>query len=305
MKHDLPPLDSLKVFEAAARHLSFSRAADQLCLTKGAVSYQVRKLEEQLGCALFRRATRQVYLTEAGQQLLQTTEAVFAQLRERFGQLDSQHASQVSIAVTTYVAVRWLSANIAGFNKRYPGVSIRLLHSVNDIDFELSEVDLALRWIRSDDTRNCVSLASMPMFPVCSPALLHRLGYREDISLPRQAMSQAPWCDVTLLCEDRSEDYWQDWFASEPLANPRLTLSDANVRVQAAIDGQGWMLADALMLNELHSGLLVSPFQHGLNGYGYGLLQASNRPLNQAANDLKLWLAERLSSSAQPPLLES
>lgn len=80
MKHHLPLLDSLKAFEAAARHLSFSLAAEELCISKGAMSYQIRKLEEQVQCALFKRTVRQVYLTDAGQALLQTTKHIFEEL---------------------------------------------------------------------------------------------------------------------------------------------------------------------------------------------------------------------------------
>jgi len=88
MKHPLPSLDALKVFESAARQLSFSEAARELCITKGAVSYQIRRLEEALDCALFQRTVRQVYLTRAGQQLLQTTQRNFSEryisVRARF-----------------------------------------------------------------------------------------------------------------------------------------------------------------------------------------------------------------------------
>ena len=87
MKHHLPSLDALKAFESAARHLSFSLAAQELCITKGAVSYQVRKLGESLDCALFRRAVRQVYLTDAGQQLLQTSQKIFDALTRTFEQI--------------------------------------------------------------------------------------------------------------------------------------------------------------------------------------------------------------------------
>ena len=127
MKHKLPSLEALKVFESAARHLSFSLAAQELCLTKGAVSYQIRKLEESIDCALFRRATRQVYLTKTGQQLLQTTQHLFSELTHTLEQIRPEDSSHdVVIGATTYVALRWLSPRISGFNERHPGVSIML-----------------------------------------------------------------------------------------------------------------------------------------------------------------------------------
>ena len=308
MKHDLPQLDSLKVFEAAARHLIFSLAADELCLTKGAVSYQIRKLEDHLNCALFRRATRQVYLTEAGQSLLKSTQLVFTELRQSFESLNNNHNNQVTVAVTTYVAVRWLSANIAGFNARYPDVSIVLLHTVNSADFKLPDVDMALRWspYKKASAPDRIMQAAMPMFPVCSPGLLEKLGYNAQVKLPREAMLQPPWSDITLLCEDRTQDFWSEWYGEQDdtLINPRRTLSDANVRVQAAIDGQGWMLADELMRNELDNGLLVSPFEHGLNGYGYVLLCEPSRIISRNTELLQQWLSEKLATSSQPMMLE-
>ncbi len=121
MKHDLPALDGLKVFESAARQLSFSQAARELCITKGAVSYQIRRLEERLDCALFQRDVRQVYLTHAGQQLLQTTQRIFAELTATLPQIKpGDKAHDVMIGVTTYVALRWLSPRISGFNQSNP-----------------------------------------------------------------------------------------------------------------------------------------------------------------------------------------
>lgn len=114
MKHSLPPLESLKVFEAAARRLSFTRAAEELCVSKAAVSYQMRKLETELDCALFKRSVRQVFLTDAGQELLQVTQRLFGELQTTIDQIrpgDSSH--NVLIGATTYVAVRWLSSRIS------------------------------------------------------------------------------------------------------------------------------------------------------------------------------------------------
>ena len=104
MKHSLPPLDSLKAFEAAARHLSFSKAADELCITKGAVSYQIRRLEQHLDYLLFRRSVRQVYLTEAGQKLLQTTREVFETLELSLARLKPNDPYDVRIAVIRFVS---------------------------------------------------------------------------------------------------------------------------------------------------------------------------------------------------------
>lgn len=300
MKHKLPPLDALKVFESAARHLSFSLAAQELCLTKGAVSYQIRKLEQSLDCALFRRSVRQVYLTKAGQRLLQTTQRLFSELEHTFEQIKPEDSSHdVVIGATTYVALRWLSTRISGFNERHPDVSILLQHSVNSDDFRIQDVDFAIRWDRmaGSDKRGLLLELPMSLFPVCSPQLLARHG----ISVTNKQLEIADLCkngleSTPLLCEDRSLDLWQLWYGkqSRSLENPRRVIADANVRTQAAIDGQGWTMADALMQRELDSGALVVPFAHTLDGYGYAIQTYPGRFVSQSAQALGKWLIDHI-----------
>ena len=125
MKHHLPPLDSLKAFESAARLLSFSQAAEELCISKGAISYQIKKLEEHIQCSLFKRTVRQVYLTDGGQALLQTTRRLFLELDDTLQHLPGEHQrSGVTISTSTYVAARWLSPRISEFNERYKDLSL-------------------------------------------------------------------------------------------------------------------------------------------------------------------------------------
>ncbi len=296
MKHDLPGLDSLKVFESAARHLSFSLAAQELCITKGAVSYQVRKLESSLDCALFRRSVRQVYLTDAGQRLLRTTQRVFAQLDETLSRIRPDQAQHdVSIGATTYVALRWLSPRISGFSERHPDVSILLQHAVNTDEFNIRNVDFAIRWCRLDSvvSANVALQMPMPLFPVCSPQLLRRVGIESGArGLDPEALAASPMAATPLLSEDRALDLWQAWYGARApaLANPRRIIADANVRTQAAIDGQGWTLADEMMQSELDSGLLVAPFAHRLEGYGYVIQSSPGRYVSRSAIELRDWL---------------
>jgi LysR family glycine cleavage system transcriptional activator len=297
MKHALPSLDSLKAFESAARQLSFSLAAEELCISKGAISYQIRKLEESVDCALFKRSVRQVYLTDAGQKLFHTTRRLFDDLKQTFDQLaptDADH--DVIIAATTYVALRWLSSRIARFNERHPDVSIVLQHSVHEKGFKLQDVDVAIRWGTLTDTANSTLLFDMPMplYPVCSPEFLQRFGLENARGISVDSLNSSPFCDMTLLCEDRDFDLWQQWFGVQnaPLLNPRRVISDANVRTQAAIDGQGWTMADALMSVELASGTLVSPFDHQLEGYGYTLMASLGRYVSKKSKLLRDWLTE-------------
>ncbi len=303
MKHHLPSLDSLKVFESAARHLSFSIAANELCVTKGAVSYQIRKLEEELQSKLFKRSVRQVYLTDTGQALFLTTKKLFEDLEQSLSRIqDVKQEASVSIAATTYVAARWLSLRISRFNDEYPNINILLQHSVNSVDFELDEVDLAILWGACSGKLDKNRFAELPMnlFPAISPKLLaaHKLIDTTDLSV--DSMLQAPLKNIPLLCEDRTQDLWQEWFKANysgdsniELSNPRRVISDANVRVQAAVDGQGLILADDLMLNELNNGLLVAaPFKEQLTGYGYAFYSSPKRINSDNTLILKSWMME-------------
>ena len=285
MKHALPSLESLKVFEAAARLLSFSRAANELCITKGAVSYQVRKLEDEIGTLLFKRTVRQVLLTDAGQLLYQRTHRLFAELTETLKRLEPGRSKHVFVGATTYVAARWLSPLIAAYSARYPDVSIVLQHTVNSSEFVLEDIDIAIRWDRCDGTVAGHKLLELPMplFPACSPTVGERIGHApraEDIA------------SIALLCEDRSQDLWEEWAEGfGPISEcPRRIIADANVRVQAAIDGQGLVLADELMRTELNSGALVAPFAHELKGYGYVVMSAPSRSRGTNAEALTAWL---------------
>ena len=305
MKHSLPSLDSLKVFEAAARHLSFSIAANELCVTKGAVSYQVRKLEEELQSSLFKRSVRQVYLTDTGQALYLTTKKLFEDLEHSLSRIQEvKQEASVSIAASTYVAARLLSLHISSFNDEYPSIDILLQHSVNSVDFKFDNVDLAILWgpCAGKLDRNRFAEIPMTLFPVVSHKLLASNNINANTQINMDSMMQEPLQNIPLLCEDRKQDLWQEWFeANYPgdscieLTNPRRIISDANVRVQAAVDGQGLILADDLMLNELNNGLLVAPFKEQLTGYGYAFCSSPTRIYGDNTLILKSWMMKTLS----------
>ncbi len=281
MKHSLPPLDSLKVFESAARLLSFTKASKELCITKGAVSYQIKQLEQQVGVALFRRSTRQIFLTNAGQTLSQTVRDVFDQMGATIQRIHASKLHDVTIAATTYVAARWLSPRVAKFLEQHPDISVRFEHRVNDSDFQLEQADLTLIWgdCQQPLGQNTIARLPMQLFPVANPEQAKRLktdpGWRHEI---------------TLLTENRSQDLWLEWFGQTTLANPRHIIEDANVRVQAAINGQGMMLADQMMHNELDNGQLIPPFENGLTDYGYLLKKSFSNDVNPAVSKMLEWL---------------
>lgn len=303
MKHKLPPLDSLKAFESAARHLSFSLAADELCVTKSAISYQIRKLEENIDCALFKRSVRQIHLTEAGQELQQLVQRQFAEIEQiisKHSHADNQY--DASVGATTYVALRFLSPRIARFNNTNPNVLIIFRHSVNSDDFKLHDVDMAIKWGKCNGRNDTNRLLEMPMplFPVCAPGLLNERYpnlLREKLSI--SDISSPLLNSIPLLCEPGRLDMWGEWYGKQslPLSNPRRIMGDANVRAQAAIDGQGWVMADAMMNQELINGTLIAPFDHQLKGYGYILMSSPSRYTNKKVRALRTWLLREMSNT--------
>jgi len=235
---------------------------------------------------------------------LHTTSKLFDELDDTLQRLHGENAQAgVSIAATTYVAARWLSSHISLFNEHHSEIAVLLHHSVNSAEFRLADVDLAIRWgqCRKRPDQTHFAQIPMPLFPAISPKLLERIGIDSATHIEVSQLHKKPLQGVPLLCEDRQQDLWQEWLqlssnhTQSELKNPRRTISDANVRVQAAVDGQGLILADNLMLNELDNGSLVAPFNETLNGYGYMFMSASQRILSDNAQTLKTWLTKNIN----------
>jgi len=282
MKHSLPPLDTLKAFEASARLLSFTRAADELCVSKGAVSYQIKKLEEHLGQALFKRTTRQILLTDAGQLLFQQTQLWFDDMHQHLAYLESSQQQHLVIAVTTYTAVRWLSPRLSTFSQAHSDLQIQLQHTINQANFDSHGIDLSIHWQHQQG--GCQYFVCSPLFPVASPQLIARLPTQ---TLTAGQLGKEPWQQISLLTEPREEDLWQAWNKDQIVNNPRRIIEDANVRVQAAIDGQGLILADDLMTTEIEAEALLPVSQDVLSEAGYGI-----KAYTQQGQQLLSWLMD-------------
>ncbi len=266
MSFRLPPLNAFRVFEAVARHESFTKAADELFLSQGAVSYQIKSLEEKLDMTLLLRSARAVTLTAEGSRLLPVVRSALRRLQEEIAAIKAEReGGTLTIALSTYVATRWLSPRITDFLEAAPGTKIQLQHSLDDPLPGPGSADLGIRWGHGAWAGlQAKLLIPSPMQAYCSPALAAEIARPADIAR------------FTLLREEPPFDLWEAWLECAGLdpavAGPSQIISDSNVRVQAAVDHQGLVLADVLVAPEIESGRLVAPFDIALDGWGYYLL---------------------------------
>src|SRR5580692_4426000 len=171
----LPSLNGLRAFEAAARHLSFTRAAAELNVTQTAISHQIRRLEEQLGKRLFLRRARALRLTRDGQDYLPAIRTAFDDLRRATARLQRpDREGLLTVSTTASLAAKWLVTRVAGFQDANPGIEVRITTSAHLVDFEREEVDMAVRYGRGVwPGLRAQWLMAEDIFPVCSPSLLH------------------------------------------------------------------------------------------------------------------------------------
>jgi DNA-binding transcriptional LysR family regulator len=260
----LPALDLLVGFEAAARHLSFTKAGEELYLTQSAVSRQIKDLEDQVGVALFERRHRALSLTEAGQQFYASAAQVLMTMRAATERLrvHSGRRRPVSVTTTNSFAALWLIPRLAGFTQAHPGVDVRITAETRVQDLERDGLDLAIRHgPASLAGPNAVRLMGERVFPVCSPKLLKRLPIREPADLARHVLLQYddpdgrhPWL------------HWKTWLEVERIADLRpagtLIFSGYEQIIPAALAGHGVALGRSPLVKDLlAAGELVAPFK--------------------------------------------
>ena len=261
MSRQLPPLNSLKAFEAAARSESFTRAADELCVTQGAVSHQVKLLEATLGIKLFNRERQRLVITDAGREYLNVVRDAFDRIADGTERiLRRQNAGVLTVSTSPDFAAKWLVNRLGRFAEAYPGIDLRVSATMHHIDLVREEVDVAVRhgdgnWSGLDAVRLCTE----QLFPVCSPKLM---GGRNRLTKPSDLL-KAP-----LLHLDDSKA-WSQWFDAAGVIDAEtsrgLTLNRASMLIDAAVDGQGVALArTTLAAWDLISGRLIRPFDVGL-----------------------------------------
>jgi LysR family glycine cleavage system transcriptional activator len=257
MPRRLPPLNALKAFEAAARHESFTRAAEELCVTQGAVSHQVKALEAELGLKLFNRERQRLVITEAGRGYLAIVRDAFDRIADGTERLlQRQRGGALTVSTSPNFAAKWLVHRLGRFAEVHPEIDLRVSASANHIDFAREDIDLAIRHgDGSTSGLHVTRLCAEELFPVCSPKLLSgRNPLRAPADLGR----------VTLLHVNDRQDWslWLDFAGAtgvDPARGP--VLSQASMAIDAAVDGQGVALArTALAAWDLIGGRLVRPF---------------------------------------------
>jgi len=259
MTRQIPPLNALRAFEAVARHLSFTGAADELGVTQGAVSQQVKKLEAHLGLLMFRRVHQGLLLTDSGQAYLPVVRDAFDGLALGTRTLQSRERRGIlTVSVSAGFATKWLVPRSHRFYERHPEIDLRISASPEHINFARGDIDLAVRhgdgiWPELDAVR----LMAENVFPVCSPAMAGK---------PDKPMAPIDLRHQTLLRSWRP-DYWPRWFTAAGAAGAVDTargpaFDDHSNAIQAAIDGRGVALGrTALVGDDLLAGRLVRPFE--------------------------------------------
>jgi LysR family glycine cleavage system transcriptional activator len=257
MSRRLPPLNGLRAFEAAARHLSFTRAADELNVTQTAISHQIRALEERLGVRLFRRLPRGLVLTEEAQIYLPPVRAAFDQIAAATARLSKEQTGGVlTVSLLPSFAARWLVPRLGRFRAAHPDIDLRISASVELVDFARDDVDVAIRRGRGDYPGLWVQrLFGESVYPVCAPALLEGPhGLKQPQDLRHHA-----------LLHDDDTSGWRLWLERAGVegvdANRGPIFSDSGMLLQAAVDGQGVALGRSVLVSaDLEAGRLVRPF---------------------------------------------
>jgi LysR family glycine cleavage system transcriptional activator len=265
-KRHLPPLNAIRAFEAAARHLHLGKAADELAVTHGAISKHIANLEDHLGFALFQRAGNRLSLTERGGKLLEASNRALDQLGYAIAKLDGAAIEgELRISVPPAFATSWLIPRLADFRKRSPALQLHVFAS-NHADGVLDDgIDLAVRFGKPV-WKNCAIrlMADVRYFPVCSPRLLAGTASLSTL---------ADLAHHTLLLDDPSGENWKRWLDHAGLRDVEpqggLYFQDFNHILAAAREGLGICLGDAITTGaDLASGRLVRPFEQSVEDLG-------------------------------------
>ena len=270
MARRLPNLNGLKAFEAAARHESFTKAAEELCVTQGAVSHQVKALEAELGLKFFNREPKQLVITEAGRGYLEVVRDALDRIASGTDRLLQRQSSGVlTVSTSPNFASKWLVHRLGRFAEAHPSIDLRVSATLQHVDFTREDIDIAVRHGDGSDLGlDITRLYTEELLPVCSPALLRG---------PHPLRQPADLAHHTLLHMDHRQD-WSKWLDAAGVTNVDLSrgpvFNQASIGIDAAVDGQGVALArTGLAAHDLITGRLVRPFELALPvSYAYWIV---------------------------------
>jgi LysR family glycine cleavage system transcriptional activator len=297
-----PPLNALRAFEAAARHLSLTRAALELNVTPGALSHQIRGLEDHLGLKLFDRGVRSIALTAAGKVLYPGLQAGFLHLRDALASLSRLGDAHVLVASTPPgFTSKWLAPRLYRFSIVYPEIDLRVSSSLNNANFTTDGVDVAVRNLPMDATPDeayeVEKLIDLSLGPVCSPALVEKHG-----TLTPNMLKRVPLIHDESLSARAAIPTWGDWLAAAGVRDADvsrgLRFSSADHALDATVEGAGVLLAfDALAYDDLRTGRLVMPFDLTLpSGRCYAFICPKNRRESGNVRAFRAWLREEAAT---------
>lgn len=285
------PLNALRAFEASARHLSFTRAAIELCVTQAAVSHQVKSLETQLNVTLFKRLPRGLMLTSEGETLLPVVRDSFDRIAQTLSQFEGGHYREVlTVGAVGTFAVGWLLPRLPEFQARYPFIDLRLSTHNNRVDVAAEGLDYAIRFGAGawHGTDACELLAA-PLTVLCVPPLAEQLHAPQDL------------LKHTLLRSYRTDE-WNLWFQAAGLPAdtlvPRSIVFDSSLAMmEAALQGIGVALAPAMMFSrQLESDVIRQPFNVGISTGSYWLTRLQSRAETPAMLAFKRWMCESVTA---------
>jgi len=290
----LPSLTALRNFEAVARHLSFTRAADELCVTQAAVSHQVRALEDELGKKLLVRLPQRIELTESGRDLYEVARVCFNQIAVAANRIrDDGRLNRLRINVTPLFSSRWLVPRLSSFIFSHPEIELTLHHTFEAPDPNDQEVDATIAYGYGDWAGFIADyLISADLVPLCSPVVLG------DRKLP---MAIEELSGFTLLHEF-SHQWWEDWISKTSARSVSvrrgLVFDDPNVLINAAVQGNGVFLGAPLHVQDLIAeGKLVAPFGFSPSiAIDYYLLRRPELAQSKSIGVFRNWLLREASS---------
>ena len=303
MLRHIPGLQSLKAFDASARHLSFTKAAQELNVTPAAVSHQIKQLEEAIGVPLFQRTSRHMQLTRQGLILKPAIADALDGLTKALQRIrQTDNPKQVRVTASPSIAAKWLVPRIDRFLDSVPGADVRIDVSSSVLDFDRDDVDVAIRF--GDGNYPGLQVDKMfhdVLFPVCSPAMLQR---GKPLREPRDLL-QHTLIHLEYEAQGAVWPNWRMWMLAAGVKDFNdtrgLHFSQTSLAIQAAIDGHGIALGDSTLVgDDIAAGRLVKPFELSLRSpaqFAYHLItlrDLAGRPMTKAFRD---WIIAETAAS--------